>query len=106
MSIVGGGQLDVVRWLSPPRAMTTRLCTSFCAQKGFSVAALQASFLCFCLTDNQVKVNLTKISDNDCQASCTGNTTEICGDVSMYSLFSTQIGMIFISLFLVLLCTS
>ena len=54
MTVYGGVDMDVVKWVSPPYAMTTERCTDFCAQKGFAYAALQANYLCFCLYQEQV----------------------------------------------------
>jgi hypothetical protein len=54
MTLFGGYFMDVVRWVQPPSAMTTESCTAFCAQKGFVRAALQASYMCWCLSEDQV----------------------------------------------------
>ena len=55
MTVYNGYAMDVVRWYAPPYSMTTERCTDFCAQKGFSHAALQANYLCFCLYQEQVR---------------------------------------------------
>jgi hypothetical protein len=34
--------------------MTVETCVAFCSQKGFARAALQASYMCWCLTADQV----------------------------------------------------
>lgn len=94
MTVFNGYRMDVVRWFSPPFAMTTDRCAQFCEMKGFSHAALQASYLCFCLYAEQVTTNLTKVNEFDCQAGCTGNENQICGDVSMLSVYETQQGMV------------
>jgi hypothetical protein len=55
MTLFGGYfDMDAVRWVQPPSAMTVETCVAFCSQKGFARAALQASYMCWCLTADQV----------------------------------------------------
>jgi hypothetical protein len=45
---------DAPMWLSAAELMTIDLCRTYCARRGYSVAALRAAYLCHCLLNDQV----------------------------------------------------
>jgi hypothetical protein len=46
---------DAPMWLSAAELMTIDLCRTYCARRGYSIAALRAAYLCHCLLNNQVQ---------------------------------------------------
>ncbi|XP_067663772.1 mucin-6-like isoform X2 [Haliotis asinina] len=65
-----GGDLERAR-------MTIDMCRNNCAQKPSSFFGLQARTRCFCL--NNMWSNYPKVADNECNITCPGDKTKMCG---------------------------
>jgi hypothetical protein len=65
-------------------AMTTGLCLSTCARKGFRVAATQYATHCFCGNDYGKHG-----SASNCEMACGGDKGQICGGHSANSVYRT-----------------
>ncbi|XP_046555783.1 WSC domain-containing protein 2-like [Haliotis rubra] len=58
-------------------AMTVDMCRNHCTQKGYSFYGLEDGQQCFC--GNVIKSGYLKVSDNQCDRTCTGDPTKTCG---------------------------
>ncbi|KXN83001.1 Putative fungistatic metabolite, partial [Leucoagaricus sp. SymC.cos] len=66
--------------------MTTELCTAACFQNGYRLAGTEYSGECYCgSTLNTVS---TKANDTDCNMTCNGNNSEICGGPNRLSVYN------------------
>ena len=58
-------------------ANTIENCTTLCANGGYTIAGVEFGSQCFC--GKSLGYLATKVIDSSCQASCSGNSSEICG---------------------------
>jgi hypothetical protein len=67
--------------------MTSELCTSTCASKGFTMAGVEFGSECYC--GNSISNGLGQQLDADraCYMTCSGNGGEHCGGTWTLSLF-------------------
>ncbi|RQM04558.1 hypothetical protein DH86_00004209, partial [Scytalidium sp. 3C] len=63
--------------------MTVETCTATCKSNGFKYAGLIYYHNCLCGT----VLPPTKVNDTQCNAPCTGNKTEMCGQNQLLSIY-------------------
>ncbi|KAK5123424.1 hypothetical protein LTR85_002856 [Meristemomyces frigidus] len=65
---------------------TIELCTSTCAQAGYTMAGAEFGTQCFC--GDSLGYEAQEVIDSSCGTPCAGNSSEICGGGNRLSLFS------------------
>ncbi|KAF2209576.1 hypothetical protein CERZMDRAFT_70063 [Cercospora zeae-maydis SCOH1-5] len=66
---------------------TVALCTSACANGGYSLAGVEYAGECYC--DNFLAKTGVKADDSDCNMPCNGNSSEFCGAGNRLNLYSS-----------------
>jgi WSC domain len=69
--------------------LTQASCVRTCAGLGYSIAGMEYYTQCFC--DNYIRNSAALEPLSDCNAMCSGNTTEQCGGPNRLTIFSSQI---------------
>ena len=72
--------------------MTVETCVKMCSGAGYSIAGLEYASQCFCGNSLPATASPTPGVVGDCNAACTGNSNEICGDASLLSLYKKCTG--------------
>ncbi|KAH7064884.1 WSC domain-containing protein [Macrophomina phaseolina] len=63
------------------------LCTATCAASSYRIAGLEFGRECWC--GNSMNYKTRKTADQGCAMTCSGNSSELCGDSNRLSVFST-----------------
>ncbi|GIZ37716.1 hypothetical protein CKM354_000115300 [Cercospora kikuchii] len=66
---------------------TVALCTSACADGGYSLAGVEYGGECYC--DNYLAKTGVKADNSDCNMPCNGNSSEFCGAGNRLNLYSS-----------------
>ncbi|USP76719.1 uncharacterized protein yc1106_03993 [Curvularia clavata] len=71
------------------QTMTVESCTKKCAQAGYTIAAMEYSYQCFC--DNVIRMGgKLAQSESECNTKCAGNQAQTCGGGNRMSIYSSQ----------------
>jgi hypothetical protein len=65
---------------------TIEMCTTACANAGYSIAGMEYSSQCWC--DNKIGPYTQKALDLGCSQACAGNSSETCGAAARLSVYS------------------
>ncbi|KAM5153218.1 kremen protein 2 [Mantella aurantiaca] len=71
--------------------LTIQTCIQFCRIRGYQYAGLEAGYACFCGGPSDVAV-LQRVRSSQCDHSCFGKASEVCGGDGNLSVYSTWIG--------------
>ncbi|KAL7423501.1 hypothetical protein Q5752_001081 [Cryptotrichosporon argae] len=66
--------------------MTVEMCTSGCKEIGYSLAALESGYYCYC---GNTWAGGAQLPESSCSTNCYGNSAEKCGAGSIASLYDT-----------------
>ncbi|XP_046665345.1 uncharacterized protein LOC124357515 isoform X2 [Homalodisca vitripennis] len=80
--LMNGHQQNFVVTLTPDR------CLELCSNKGFQYAGLKSRVTCFC--DNNEPSLGHKTEESQCQTTCVGDDSKICGGEEALSVFTTN----------------
>ncbi|GHJ84917.1 hypothetical protein NliqN6_1319 [Naganishia liquefaciens] len=86
-SASGSRSLKVLAYESASN--TIEMCTSTCAQMGYLIAGMEYGIQCFCGTAFSPYAQMT--SQAGCAMTCSGNSTQICGDSNRLSVYSNGV---------------
>jgi WSC domain len=67
--------------------LTNEKCIDFCKDKGYTIAGTQSGSQCFC--GNELSSTTLIIEENACATSCTGDSSQVCGDNQKLSVYSS-----------------
>lgn len=71
--------------------LTIHTCIQFCRIRGYQYAGLEAGYACFCGSPSDVAL-LQRVSNSQCDHTCFGKASEVCGGDGNLSVYSTWIG--------------
>lgn len=74
-----------------PTSNTVSACRAACSQMGMSIAGLEFSSECWC--GNTFTSGTVSMLDSDCAMTCSGDSSQICGDASRLSVYSSLSSM-------------
>ncbi len=78
--------LDVVTSILTP--VTVDNCVAGCASRGYSIAGVMNGNQCLC--DNAMSSVAPVLDAEQCDRSCAGNSTQVCGGTWHYDIYSTS----------------
>lgn len=87
---VDGPGFRIMNYQQPDsQQMTIASCANACAKAGYTIAAIEYSYQCFC--DNVIRMNgRPAASDTECSSNCAGDATQKCGGPDRLSVYSSQ----------------
>ncbi len=68
---------------------TVENCIDICSGLGYSIAAIEYSYQCFC-SNYVINGGILASSESDCAMGCAGNATEACGGPNRMSVYSNS----------------
>jgi hypothetical protein len=87
---VDGPGFRIMNYAQPDdQTMTIASCANACAKAGYTIAAMEYSYQCFC--DNVVRMGgKLATSESECSTTCAGNQAQTCGGPARMSIWSSQ----------------
>ena len=67
--------------------MTRAYCAEYCAYKNQRYAGIQFSYKCFCGDSDADYNKYGQVDESECNMSCSGNASEVCGGVRRQKVF-------------------
>nr|DBA18863.1 TPA: hypothetical protein GDO54_014758 [Pyxicephalus adspersus] len=71
--------------------LTIQACIHFCRIRGYPYSGLEAGYACFCGTSSDL-APLQRVGSSQCDHTCFGKASELCGGDGHLSVYSTWIG--------------